>query len=284
MSHRTRLLLFFGLSWAISWIVWAPYVAGRMGWTAEASSFLHLLGSLGPAAAALMVAKLDRACMAALRESLALRRPRVGAWCIALGGPAALLALGAAVQTVVGGITVEPMALVSSLEFPSLSVGALLGAQIFFYGLGEELGWRGFAFPLLAPRLGGYWASVLLTAPWAIWHLPLLISSHLYNSLGLAGLAGWLFSLLCGSLLMGWLFRFARGSVLPVAVFHGLLDLAMANAGMSKLGVNAIGAAVSLAGLAAGFALWRTDRALALPSRDIGEDTLQANPPEPARQ
>ncbi len=38
---------------------------------------------------------------------------------------------------------------------------------------GEEIGWRGFALPHLGSRIGLAWASVLLGAIWAVWHLPL---------------------------------------------------------------------------------------------------------------
>ena len=38
---------------------------------------------------------------------------------------------------------------------------------------GEEIGWRGYALPRLAARLGLASASLVLGAIWAIWHLPL---------------------------------------------------------------------------------------------------------------
>jgi hypothetical protein len=43
----------------------------------------------------------------------------------------------------------------------------------------------------------------------AAWHLPLCIG----------GVAGWLFSIVTGSILMTWLFNSRRGSVLAVALF-----------------------------------------------------------------
>jgi CAAX protease family protein len=44
------------LAYTISWICWLPLLADRQGWASlAASSYLHLVGGLGPAVAALVV-------------------------------------------------------------------------------------------------------------------------------------------------------------------------------------------------------------------------------------
>ena len=40
-------------------------------------------------------------------------------------------------------------------------------------GLGEELGWRGFALPRMLKRTGPMLASLVLGVIWALYHLPL---------------------------------------------------------------------------------------------------------------
>lgn len=41
-----------------------------------------------------------------------------------------------------------------------------------------------------------------------------------------AGVTGWVFSLLTGSILLTWLFNSSRGSILVCAVFHATVDVA----------------------------------------------------------
>ena len=49
-------LAFVILAYAISWSLWLPLLAARQGWVSwSASTYLHLAGGLGPAAAALIV-------------------------------------------------------------------------------------------------------------------------------------------------------------------------------------------------------------------------------------
>ena len=41
-----------------------------------------------------------------------------------------------------------------------------------------------------------------------------------------AGILGWLFSLLTGSILLTWLYNSSKGSILICAVFHSTIDIA----------------------------------------------------------
>ena len=55
------------------------------------------------------------------------------------------------------------------------SLGVVVAAIIFSapFQSGEEIGWRGYALPQLAERMGFAGGSVLLGLIWACWHLPL---------------------------------------------------------------------------------------------------------------
>ncbi len=57
----------------------------------------------------------------------------------------------------------------------SLMTALLLFLVTFVAGLGEELGWMGYAIDPLQERFGALFAAILLGLFWAVWHfIPLL--------------------------------------------------------------------------------------------------------------
>jgi membrane protease YdiL (CAAX protease family) len=198
-----------------------------------------------------------RATVATLLKALSPRRVgRIG-WAVGLGGPLLLFAAVISATAFETGKWPDIAQALRSEEYPFLAPLALIAAQILCYGVGEEMGWRGFALPLLMRRMSPLVASALLTLPWALWHLPLFMTNEAYIQMGLGGVLGWLFSLLTGSFLMGWLFLATGRSLLAVALFHGLLDLALVNPVVSQLGMNVAGALVTVAGITAAVNLRR---------------------------
>jgi len=122
-------------------------------------------------------------------------------------------------------------------------------ANVFFYGFGEEVGWRGFALARLQARKSALTSALLIGAAWAAWHLPLFAFAGGLSSMGIAGAAGWLFSIFTGSILMTWLFNASRGSILAVALFHGVLDIVMTSPIKGPL-PSVMGAGITIFGLA----------------------------------
>lgn len=64
-----------------------------------------------------------------------------------------------------------------------------------------------------------------------------------------AGMFGWIFSLLAGSILLTWLFNSSRGSILICAVFHSTIDIAFTADFANKNIVNSIGFLITVWGV-----------------------------------
>ena len=84
---------------------------------------------------------------------------------------------------------------------------------------GEEVGWRGYALPLLAARMGLARASLVLGIVWAAWHLPLFFITGTSNY----GQSFVIFTLqvVAISVPMAWLYARTGGSLLLVMLMHG---------------------------------------------------------------
>lgn len=87
---------------------------------------------------------------------------------------------------------------------------------------GEEIGWRGYALPRLAERIGLAPASLLLGVLWATWHLPLFFLPG-------ADTSGQSFPLYLSqvtalSVAMAWLYWKTGGSLLLVMILHAAIN------------------------------------------------------------
>lgn len=253
MTCRYPLAFFFALSYGISWLLWAPLWLPALGIDRlPALPFQHALGALGPVAAAFLVALMEDG-MAGPRDLLrwlVLWRGRLFWVAVALLVPFALLALGVVVESVLNDVSVPWTRIGASREFPQFSVLGFLAYNIVSFGVGEEVGWRGFALPRLQTRHTALVATLLLTVGWALWHVPLFLYRPGFTSMGAAGIAGWFFSLLTGAVLLTWLYNESQGSILVVALFHAAIDVAFTSSASSPFVVNATGALITFWGIA----------------------------------
>ena len=102
----------------------------------------------------------------------------------------------------------------------------LAGAFLEEGGTLEELGWRGFALPMLMDRMRNpLRASLFLAVLWLIWHLPRevpgLIEGRALGEFFLAQLI-FLIGLVSMSLIITYFFNKTGGSVIPAIMIHGL--------------------------------------------------------------
>ncbi|GAA4461651.1 hypothetical protein GCM10023189_37390 [Nibrella saemangeumensis] len=246
-----QLARFFGLAYAISWLLWSPYYL-PLGIPADQLPYFHLLGCMGPMLAALVLLYRENG-LAGIRQLGG--RYRFGwqsvRWlAIGFGAPIALL-------LVIIGMTAPPVqqlfnwqGLFAGQEFGFLSPLSYIAVNIFFFGFGEEVGWRGFALPRLQTRYSAFTANLILTGCWAIWHWPLFFNPlGGYMHMGAGEVIGWLFSLVTGGMLFTWLFNSSRGSVVACALFHSMMDVVfMADLNIPQLSTYT-GALITLWGL-----------------------------------
>jgi membrane protease YdiL (CAAX protease family) len=94
---------------------------------------------------------------------------------------------------------------------------------VFVLVVGEELGWRGYALPLLLEQRSAVTSSLILGVLWGLWHLP----TFLVPGTPQYGLSLPAFVLLTVeySILMTWVYLHTKGSVLIATLFHGAINL-----------------------------------------------------------
>jgi uncharacterized protein len=81
----------------------------------------------------------------------------------------------------------------------------------------EEVGWRGFALPILRNKFNALTASMILGVIWAVWHFPKLISegtTDIYSFIVLV-LFGILFSVF-----LSWIYENSNGSITLAILTH----------------------------------------------------------------
>jgi hypothetical protein len=87
-------------------------------------------------------------------------------------------------------------------------------------GAVEEIGWRGFALPLLQSRFNALKASLILGLIWAVWHLPAFLLSP-YEGVSLPI---WFTSVFGFSVILTFIYNGTRGSIPLVFLSHWLIN------------------------------------------------------------
>jgi uncharacterized protein len=210
--------LFFVLAFAITWVVWVPRALG-----AEWAVNLGYAWSYGPALAAVAAAAIvGRSELGRLRRALTTWRIGWQWYLVILFGPMALALVESLLLTVFSDTPFSEN-LPSPLTEPLAATVILLLILTITDGLGEELGWRGFAIPHMLQRTTAVVASLVLGVLWAAWHLPLFWTAG--ASLEGSSVAVLFARLPAAAVVYTWLLQHTKGSILAAALFHGTLNL-----------------------------------------------------------
>ena len=262
MSKRLpSFIAFTGLAYVISWAIWAPLWLPALGVKGlPLLPFHHALGAIGPCLAAFIVVAIfeGRERVSDLARRVIWPGPNLWFVSIAVLGPLGLLGLSILVSWALGE-RADISELGTSSEFPRFSALAFFVYNVLSFGIGEEVGWRGFLLPRLQSRWNALAATAIVTLIWAGWHAPLFLYRPGYVEMGWGGALGWLVSLATGAVLTTSLFNSSRGSVLVVALFHAAIDVAFTGGASSPIATNVAGALITGAGLVVVFRLGARD-------------------------
>jgi membrane protease YdiL (CAAX protease family) len=217
---RTALVGFFLLTFAFSWIAWLASAALAAAGDAGIFGFggpLYLLGVFAPAIVALS--------LTAYREGgtgVARLVQRIGRWQV--GAHWYLFAIGYTGATKLLAAVIHRLAMGAWPTFGDTPLPLILGAILVstWVQAGEEVGWRGYALPLLATDLGLGGASVLLGIIWALWHLPLFFlqgGGHDGQSFPV-----YLLYVTALSVAISWLYWKTGGSLLLAMLMHASVN------------------------------------------------------------
>jgi membrane protease YdiL (CAAX protease family) len=251
LLKRHPIMAYFILAYALSWAIELPLAASAHGWLqGSVPPALHYLASFGPMLSALIItAGTDgRQGMRQLLAGIVQWRVGLGWVLFATLSPVALFAIAAIVGYATNR-TWPDLTLLGEVDYvPYLGIGGAFMLWLLTFGVGEEIGWRGFALPRLQQGHSALTATLLLGVAWALWHLPAFFYKDTYVAMGLVtGFPLLLLSILAASIVFTWLYNSTGGSLLMVILFHALFDFLL----VSRAGGDHVAAIMS-----AGVMIW----------------------------
>jgi membrane protease YdiL (CAAX protease family) len=233
---RHSLLTYFALAFGLTWACWIPLAlsdAFASEYTAQPSSLLLLwpVGLIMPSLAGILLTALfsGKSGLGALFRRLGQVRVAPTWYAVVLLLVPVLLFVAIVVNTWLGGATID-----YAYAWSNLLVWLVL---CLIPGLGEELGWRGFALPRLQAHHQALPASLFLGVMWGLWHLPLLIANSLVplTSLGLVNFLLYDVTITALAVLFTWVYNNTNGNLLLLVLFHAVAD---ATTGLFLLSFN----------------------------------------------
>lgn len=191
-------MTFFALAFGWTWLWQAPLVFGYEGglWM-----LLVGVGAIGPSLAAIVLSR------GAVIRTL---RPRggLGWYVVALLVPPGVRALALGLDAAVGA------------ELPQTLLALPFMGAVLLPPIAEELGWRGFAYPRLADRMGRLRAALVVSFFWALWHLP----TALWPGAQLGDFPLYFIGVLASGLWVSWMYERANRSTLIAVLAHMSLN------------------------------------------------------------
>lgn len=170
--HGAKVLLtFVAIAFGWTWGLWWFASTAVNPKSTALISAIFIVSGFGPSLAGLIVVwGFDgRAGLRRWLKRCLTWRINMRWYAMAFFGPLLAMIAALAIHAALGG-ALPPLPDPSQIGSTAMQFGLVL-----FIGgpFGEEFGWRGYALPVLANRLGWRWASLIIGAVWGLWHLPL---------------------------------------------------------------------------------------------------------------
>lgn len=229
-----KIIAYFILVNFITWLIWLVLVVNeQFAMNLAVLPYQHFFGSFGPMLAAAIVSLYSEKGAGLKQYLLRCFRPTVNfRWLVfAIGLPLLFFLLAVLTNWLLFGQKPVVTDFGITEKLPGFNFAAAWLIWLLTFGIGEESGWRGFALRELQQTMKPAAASLTLGVMWALWHLPAFFFDKDYMAMGGLQIAGWLLSILYGSVLMGWLYNSSGGSVLAAALWHGTFDSLIASKG-----------------------------------------------------
>jgi uncharacterized protein len=220
-QRQNRLILFFGCTFLLSWIIWFPGLLHARGVIEleRAGQTLVQIGAYAPTVAALLLVRIiaGRKRTGAVKDLLRRAVEMNFSW-----------------KWYLFAVLLAPVLMGTAYICTRVATGFTPGLEIFrkpylvfiflpyilFLGgpLGEELGWRGYALPRLLRRFRPISASLILGGIWAVWHLPQFFMEGTVQSL--IPFYGYAIVTVFNSIFITVLFLQTGGSVFAAILYH----------------------------------------------------------------
>ena len=221
---------FVVLAYVGSWVFWVPFIplqrlipTQSYNYAAAGVGQLALLA--GPFLASLIMTRLTTGSLRTWVSSFKRWRVPPASYALALIAiPVVIMAASAVLPGKEAGTP--------SFVGPAVVIGPLIQAVAFLIGgpIQEEVGWRGFALPILQERLRPLQAAVVLGLIWGGWHLPQFFVSAWETPHNNAGdVLGFFAFTVTSSIVISWITNLARGSVLLAILAHNSINWALAS-------------------------------------------------------
>ena len=213
-------LKFVLLAFAFTWTFWLLAILEARGMISSLPVPALFLGAFGPMLAAVVLTAQEsgRAGLRSLLGRVVRWRVAPFWYGVALLGPLVLQLVAMVLHVILGGQPPDILAMIGALP----TVLALSVYMLIQVGIGEEIGWRGYALPKLQAGYSALVSSLIVGVIWFLWHLPVFFNPA--TSYSNAPFWVFLVFLLPFAFLYTWIFNSTGGSVLMAMILHAVTN------------------------------------------------------------